>query len=81
MPRTCEITGKRMRVGNNVAHSNARTKRRFNVNLQKKRFYIPSEDRWIRLTVSTSGIKYIDKVGIEKALKTAMEKGYYKPKK
>lgn len=78
MPKTCEVTGKTMMVGNNVSHSKARTKRRFNVNLQKKRFYLPKEDKWVKILISTSGIRYIDKVGLEKALSVAKEKGYYK---
>jgi large subunit ribosomal protein L28 len=78
MSRVCQITGKSAMVGNNVSHSRRRTKRRFMVNLFKKRFYMQDEDRWITLTVSAAGIRTIDKNGIEKALEKAKEKGYYK---
>lgn len=64
-------------TGNNVSHSNRKTKRKFYPNLVKKRFYIPSEDRWVTLKVSTSAIKNINKNGIEAVLKEAREKGYY----
>lgn len=66
-----------MMTGNHVSHSNIKTKRRFYPNLQKKRFYVAEEDRWITLTVSTSGIRTISKKGILPALKDAKEKGYY----
>ncbi|MBT3559445.1 MAG: 50S ribosomal protein L28 [Flavobacteriaceae bacterium] len=78
MSRTCEITGKKSMVGNNVSHSLNRTKRRFNVNLIKKRFYIPEEDRWITLKISTSALKTINKIGIQAALKDAKLKGFIK---
>ena len=76
MSKVCELTGKRPRVGNNVSHANNKTKRRFNPNLQKKKFYIPEEDRWITLKVSTSVIRTINKNGISKVLKRAREKGH-----
>ena len=78
MSRTCEITGKKSMVGNNVSHSLNRTKRRFNVNLIKKRFYIPEEDRWITLKIPTSALKTINKIGIQAALKDAKLKGFIK---
>ena len=62
-------------VGNNVSHSNKKTKRRFDINLIKKRFYIPSEDKWITLKVTTSTLKTIDKKGISEVLKIAKKKG------
>ena len=65
-------------VGNNVSHSLNRTKRRFNVNLIKKRFYISEEDRWITLKISTSALKTINKIGIQAALKDAKLKGFIK---
>lgn len=76
MSRICEITGKKAIVGNKVSHSNIKTKRRFNPNLQVKKFYIPEEDRWITLKVSAAGIRFINKVGITSALKEAREKGF-----
>jgi large subunit ribosomal protein L28 len=76
MARVCEITGKRPQVGNNVSHANNKTKRRFLPNLQKKRFFIPEEDRWITLKVSTKAIKTINKLGISAVLKEAKANGY-----
>jgi large subunit ribosomal protein L28 len=75
MARVCQITGKRTQVGNNVSHANNKTKRKFYPNLQKKRFYIPSEDTWITLKVSTSALRTINKNGIEAVLKQAREAG------
>lgn len=76
MARVCEITGKRPQVGNNVSHANNKTKRRFLPNLQKKRFFIPEEDRWITLKVCTKAIKTINKHGISAVLKEAKAKGF-----
>ena len=76
MSRVCELTGKRAMVGNNVSHAINKTKRKFDVNLLKKRFYIPEEDKWITLRVSASAIKNINKKGISAVLKEAREKGY-----
>ncbi len=75
MSKICDITGKKPQVGNNVSHSNIKTKRRFNPNLQKKRFYIPEEDKWITLKVSTSAIRTINKNGISSVLKKARANG------
>lgn len=76
MSRVCELTGKRAMTGNNVSFSNKKNKRKFNVNLTKKRFYIPEEDRWITLKVSTSALKNINKKGISAVLKEARENGF-----
>ncbi|HPF11633.1 MAG TPA: 50S ribosomal protein L28 [Flavobacteriaceae bacterium] len=76
MSRVCELTGKKAMVGNNVSHAMNKTKRKFNVNLVKKRFYIPEEDKWIKLKVSTAAIKNINKKGISAVIKEAREKGY-----
>ena len=62
MSRVCELTGKRAMVGNNVSHAMNKTKRRFNANLVKKRFFIPEEDKWVTLKVSTSALKDINKI-------------------
>ena len=78
MSRICELTGKKAMVGNNVSHALNRTKRKFDVNLLKKRFYIPEEDKWITLKVSTSALKNINKKGISAVLKEAREKGFLK---
>lgn len=75
MARVCDITGKRARSGNNVSHANNRTKRKFYPNLQKKRFYLPEEDRWVTLKVSTSALRTINKNGITAVLKKARENG------
>lgn len=75
MSRVCEITGKRPRVGNKVSHSNIKTKRKFYPNLQTKRFYIPEEDKWITLKLSTSALRTINKKGITAVLKAARKKG------
>lgn len=75
MSKVCDITGKRPQVGNNVSHANNKTKRRFNPNLQKKRFYIPEEDAWITLKVSASAIRTINKNGITSVLKKARANG------
>lgn len=75
MSKVCDITGKKPQVGNNVSHANNKTKRRFNPNLQKKRFYIPEEDKWITLKVSTSAIRTINKNGISAVLKKARANG------
>ena len=76
MSKVCRITGKKSIVGNKVSHSNHKTKRRFYPNLQTKKFYVPEEDKWITLKVSTEGIKNITKNGISACLKKAKEKGY-----
>ncbi|QNJ98302.1 50S ribosomal protein L28 [Constantimarinum furrinae] len=76
MSRVCELTGKRAIVGNNVSHAMNKTKRKFNVNLVKKRFYIPEEDKWVTLRVSTSALKNINKKGISAVIKEARQKGY-----
>ena len=65
MATYCEVTGRRPGFGRSVSHSHRRTPRRFDPNLQSKRFFLPSENRWVRLTVSTKGIKTIDAQGIE----------------
>jgi large subunit ribosomal protein L28 len=75
MARVCDITGKKVQVGNNVSHANNKTKRKFYPNLQKKRFYIPEEDKWITLKVSTSAIRTINKNGISAVLKKARQNG------
>ena len=76
--RVCEITGKTAVVGNNVSHSNRKTKRKFNTNLKTKRFWSEEEGRWITLKVSAAGIKTINKKGLAAALKgAAIQKNIY----
>jgi len=76
MANICQITGKKVMVGNNVSHSKKRTKRKFYPNLFEKRYYLPDEKRWISLKVSAAGIRTISKKGLSTALKEAKEKGY-----
>ena len=78
MSRVCELTGKKAMVGNNVSHAMNKTKRRFNVNLIKKRFFLPEEDKWITLKLSTSALKTINRIGITAAIKEAKSKGFLK---
>ena len=68
MARVCQVTGKGPMVGNNVSHANNKTKRRFLPNLQYRRFWVEAENRWVRLRVTASALRLIDKVGIEKVL-------------
>ncbi|HET6600024.1 MAG TPA: 50S ribosomal protein L28 [Burkholderiaceae bacterium] len=68
MARVCQVTGKRPMVGNNVSHANNKTKRRFLPNLQYRRFWVESENRWVRLRTSAAALRLIDKVGIDKVL-------------
>lgn len=77
MSRLCQITGKHRMVGNKVSHSNAKTKRTFEPNLLKKRFYLADDKRWITIQVSAAGLRTISKIGVEEALKRAKAKGYY----
>jgi large subunit ribosomal protein L28 len=76
MSRICDLTGKASMVGNNVSNSNVKTKRRFHPNLKLKRFYIPEEDKWITLKVSTSAVKTITKNGITACINKFVKKGY-----
>ena len=78
MSKVCEISGKRVMFGNNVSKALNRTKRRFDANIIKKRFYIPEEDKWINLTVSAATLKTINKKSIFAVLKEARAKGHYK---
>ena len=78
MARVCQITGKKVITGNNVSHSKRRTKRKFHPNLFDKRFYLPEEDRWVKLRVSASGMRIINKKGLKIALDEAIEKGFMK---
>ena len=78
MSRVCEITGKKAIVGNKVSHSNAKTKRKFNVNLKVKKFFLPEEKKWITLRLSTSAIRTITKNGITAVMKEARAQGFLK---
>ncbi len=75
MAKVCVVTGKKPMAGNNVSHANNKTRRRFLPNLQDKRFWVPSEKRWVRLRVSAKAIKIINKVGIERVLADMRKRG------
>lgn len=75
MSKVCQVTGKRPTTGNNVSFSHRKTKRRFEPNLQKKRYFIPSENRWVTLRVSTKGMKTIAKHGIESVVADMRRRG------
>jgi large subunit ribosomal protein L28 len=68
MAKVCEVTGKKPMAGHNVSHANNKTKRRFEINLQNKRFWIESQKRYVRMRVSAKGMRIIDKLGIEQVL-------------
>ena len=78
MSRVCELTGKRAMVGNNFSHAMNKTKRKFSVNLVKKRFFLAEENRWVTLRVAASTIKTINKNGLAAVLKTAKANGFIK---
>ena len=75
MARVCELTGKKTISGNNVSHSNRKTRRKFYPNLQEKKFFIPEENRWVTLKVSTSAIRNISKKGLSAYLKELRQAG------
>jgi large subunit ribosomal protein L28 len=74
MARVCDVTGKGPMVGNNVSHANNKTKRRFLPNLQYRRFWVESENRWVRLRVSSAALRLIDKNGIDAVLADLRER-------
>jgi len=75
MSRVCQVTGKRPITGNNVSHANNKTKRRFLPNLQTHRFWVESENRWVKLRTSTKGMRIIDKKGIDQVLADIRARG------
>ena len=75
MSRVCSISGKKAMVGNNVSHSQRKTKRTFSINLIKKRFFVPEENQWVTLKLSASALKTINKKGISAVLKDARANG------
>lgn len=75
MSLVCQVTGKKPMSGNRVSHANNRTKRKFNPNIQSKRFWLPSQNRFVRLKVSAKGIKIITKLGIEKVVNDMRKNG------
>ena len=75
MSRVCDVTGKKPMFGNNVSHAHNKSRRRFNVNLKKKRFWLTDENRYVTLRISTRGMRIIDKKGIRKVLNELRAKG------
>ena len=75
MPRVCQVTGKRPRTGNKVSHSNIKKRRRFLPNLHTQRFWLEGERRWVSLRISTSGLRTIEKNGIESVIAGMRAKG------
>jgi large subunit ribosomal protein L28 len=75
MARVCQVTGKGPMVGNNVSHANNKTKRRFLPNLQNRRIFVESENRWVSLRVSNAGLRVIDKIGIDAVLADLRARG------
>ncbi|MDL2284405.1 50S ribosomal protein L28 [Oxalobacter sp. OttesenSCG-928-P03] len=75
MARVCQVTGKKPMSGNNVSHANNKTKRRFLPNLQNRRFFVESENRWVSLRLSRAGLRTIDKLGIEAVLADMRKRG------
>lgn len=75
MSRVCQVTGKRVRTGNNVSHANNRTRRRFLPNLHYRRLWVESEKRWVRLRLSQQGLRTIDKKGIDAVLAELRARG------
>ena len=75
MSRVCQVTGKKPQTGHNVSHSNVKSKRRFLPNLHSHRFWVESENRWVKLRVSTKGLRIIDKKGIDAVLSDLRARG------
>ena len=75
MARVCQVTGKKPVSGNNVSHANNRTRRRFLPNLQSHKFWVESENRWLKLRVSTKGMRIIDKNGIDSVIADMRKRG------
>ena len=75
MSRVCDVTGKKPMFGNNVSHAHNKSRRRFNINLQKKKFWLPDENRYVTLRISTRGMRVIDKKGITRVVKDIRAKG------
>ena len=75
MSRVCDVTGKGPMVGNNVSHANNKTKRRFLPNLQYRRFWLETENRWVRLRVTNAALRLIDKVGIDQVVADLRTRG------
>ena len=77
MARVCQVTGKAPMVGHHVSHANNKTKRRFMPNLQYRRFWVESEYRWVRLRLTTAGLRTVDKIGIDAVLADLRARGEF----
>jgi large subunit ribosomal protein L28 len=75
MSRICQVTGKKLQSGNNVSHANNKTRRMFHPNIHERRFWVASENRWIKLRVSANGLRTIDKNGIDVVLAEMRARG------
>ena len=75
MSRVCDVPGKKPMFGNNVSHAHNKSRRRFNINLQRKKFWLPNEKRYINLRLSTRGMRIIDKRGITRVVNELRAKG------
>ena len=75
MARVCQVTGKAPMAGHHVSHANNKTKRRFMPNLQYRRFWVESENRWVRLRLTTAGLRTVDKIGIDAVLADLRARG------
>ena len=75
MSRICQVTGKKLQSGNNVSHANNKTRRQFHPNIHERRFWVASENRWVKLRVSSHGLRTIDKVGIDAVLAEIRHRG------
>jgi large subunit ribosomal protein L28 len=75
MARVCQVTGKAPRVGNHVSHANNKTKRRYLPNLQYRKFWVESENRWVKMRLTSAGLRLIDKKGIDVVLADMRERG------
>lgn len=76
MSKICQITGKHVITGNKVSHSNRKTRRTFEPNLQDRKYFVAGENKWVSLRVSAAGMRTINKIGLETALKQAKDKGF-----
>ena len=75
MSRVCQVTGKKPMFGNNVSHAHNKSRRRFNVNLQRKKFWLPEENRFVTLRLSAKGMRIIDKKGITRVVNQLRKDG------
>ena len=75
MARVCDVTGKKTTTGNNVSHAKNRTRRKFLPNLQNRKFWVESENRWVSMKISGAALRTIDKLGIDEVLKRMREDG------